>query len=174
LAAMGMNIEGTNALRPGAARASAPLVRLGSLRQDHSSLSQGRGVLPLTFYPDPGSIVICDFSTGFQPPEMVEVRPVVVISPRRRRGRLVTIVPLSSTQSNPIEPWHYEIPKGVYPPARGRMWAKCDMVETVALDRLDRVRTRDPSGRRAYVIFQLEAEHLEAIRAAVRAALGFS
>lgn len=28
--------------------------------------------MPLTFHPDTGTIVICDYSTGFQPPEMVE------------------------------------------------------------------------------------------------------
>jgi len=40
--------------------------------------------LALQFSPAPGAIVICDYSTGFRPPEMVKVRPVVVISPRRR------------------------------------------------------------------------------------------
>jgi hypothetical protein len=32
--------------------------------------------------------VICDFSTGFRPPETVKIRPVVVIviSPRRREA----------------------------------------------------------------------------------------
>jgi uncharacterized protein YifN (PemK superfamily) len=31
--------------------------------------------MPLTFHPNAGDIVICDYSTGFQPPEMVKVRP---------------------------------------------------------------------------------------------------
>jgi mRNA interferase MazF len=127
--------------------------------------------LPLTFHPGPGAIVICDFSTGFRPPEMVKVRPVVVISPRRRTAQLATVVPLSSVAPAPIEPWHYCLPPGAYPPARGTIWAKCDMVATVALDRLDRVRIKMGSTR-TYQTFQLGAADLAAVLAGVRAALG--
>ena len=130
--------------------------------------------MPLSFHPDPGTIVICDFTTGFRPPEMVKLRPVVIVSPRRRRGQLATVVPLSSTPPAPLEPWHYQIPAGTYPPARGPMWAKCDMLPTVALDRLDRVKVRDAAGRRTYETFHLDAAALEAVRAAVKAALGFA
>jgi mRNA interferase MazF len=127
--------------------------------------------LPLTFHPGPGAMVICDFSTGFRPPEMVKVRPVVVISPQRRTSQLVTVVPLSSTAPVPIEPWHYRLPPGAYPPARGPIWAKCDMVATVALDRLDRVRVK-AGGVRTHQTFQLSATDLAAVLAGVRAALG--
>lgn len=41
-------------------------------------------------------VLICDFTTGFQAPEMVKKRPVVVVSPRRRIGQVCTVVPLSS------------------------------------------------------------------------------
>jgi len=130
--------------------------------------------VPLTFHPDRGTILICDFSTGFRPPEMVKVRPVVVISPRRRRGSgLVTVVPLSSTPPEPPEPWHYGLPAGVYPPARAPMWAKCDMVATVALDRLDRIKTRDARGNRSYQVYQIGEHHLQAVLKCVRAALDF-
>ena len=129
--------------------------------------------MPLTFHPGAGAIVICDFSTGFRAPEMVKVRPVVVISPRRRRGQLATVIPLSSTEPIPAEPWHLLIAPGVYPPARGPMWAKADMVVTVALDRLDRVKVRDAQGNRAYHVYQLPAADMPALRAAVLAALGF-
>lgn len=105
---------------------------------------------------------------------MVKLRPVVVISPRRRRAQLVTVVPLSSTSPAPFEAWHFQLPTGAYPPARGPMWAKCDMLATVALDRLDRVKVRDTAGRRTYEAFHLDAVALEAVRAAVKAALGFS
>lgn len=127
--------------------------------------------MPLTFHPGPGAIVICDFSTGFRPPEMVKLRPVVVISPRRRTTQLATVVPLSSTAPVPVEPWHYRLPPGVYPPARGPIWAKCDMVATVSLDRLDRVRVKS-GGTRTYQTFQLGDADLAAILTAVRAALG--
>ncbi len=129
--------------------------------------------MPLTFHPGAGAIVICDFSTGFRAPEMVKVRPVVVISPRRRHGQLATVIPLSSTEPVPAEPWHFVVPPGVYPPARGSMWAKADLVVTVALDRLDRVLVRDASGQRTYHVFQIGEPNMVELRRAVLAALGF-
>jgi uncharacterized protein YifN (PemK superfamily) len=107
--------------------------------------------MPLNFHPAPGLILICDFTTGFQPPEMVKKRPVVVISPRRRNGQLVTVVPLSSVEPIPSEPWHHKLVDGTYPLARSPMWAKCDMVQTVGTFRLDRVMTKDINGKRAYM-----------------------
>jgi mRNA interferase MazF len=48
-----------------------------------------------------GQILICDFSSGFVEPEMVKVRPVVVISPKPRKSihSLCTVVPLSTTRA---------------------------------------------------------------------------
>ena len=128
--------------------------------------------MPLTFRPKPGNVVICDYA-GFKPPEMVKVRPVVVLSPRHRSGRLVTIVPISSTPPAPAEPWHVELAPGAYPPARAPMWVKADLINTVAIDRLDRVMVRDPRGTRTYQVYQLDADCMAAIQAAVKAALGF-
>ncbi|HUB16094.1 MAG TPA: type II toxin-antitoxin system PemK/MazF family toxin [Acetobacteraceae bacterium] len=128
--------------------------------------------MPLTFHPTPGTIVICDFSTGFRPPEMVKARPVVVISPRRRTAQLATVVPLPSAAPLPIEPWHYCLPAGAYPPARGPIWVKGDIVTTVALHRLDRVRTKSRDGGRTYLTFQLGEAELAAVLACVRRALG--
>ncbi len=128
--------------------------------------------MPIAFHPHPGTILICDFSTGFQPPEMVKVRPVVVLSPRRRTSDLVTVVPLSSTEPTPLLPWHVEMPSGAYPPARGAMWAKCDVVATVARARLDRVRARGPQGQRTYSVPMLPPAAFAAVQVAVKAALG--
>ncbi len=128
--------------------------------------------MPIAFHPHPGTILICDFSTGFQPPEMVKVRPVVVLSPRRRTSDLVTVVPLSSTPPVPLLPWHLEMPAGAYPPARGPMWAKCDVVVTVAQWRLDRVRKKGPQGQRIYSIPALAPATFAALQACVKAALG--
>lgn len=128
--------------------------------------------MPLNFHPGPGTILICDFSTGFLAPEMVKVRPVVVISPRRRAVQgLVSIVPLSSVAPEPVEPWHYLLPPGCYPLARGPIWAKCDMVAAVALRRLDRVMVRR-EGKRSYQAFQMGGVEFAAVQAGVRAALG--
>jgi uncharacterized protein YifN (PemK superfamily) len=51
------------------------------------------------------------------------------------------------------------------------MWAKCDMVATVALTRLDRVMVK-AGGKRTYHAFPLSPADLEAILRGVRAALG--
>ena len=126
--------------------------------------------MALTFHPGPGAIVICDFSTGFGAPEMVKVRPVVVISPRRRTGQLATVVPLSSKEPERREPWHYPLRDGTYPPARSRMWVKADLVASVALDRLDRIMVR-VGGQRTYQVFQLDADELRNVHLAVKAAL---
>jgi mRNA interferase MazF len=128
--------------------------------------------MALGFHPNAGDIVICDYSTGFKPPEMVKVRPVVVISPRRRGSQLVTVVPISSVASSPTEPWHYLLPTGAYPPARGPVWVKADIVATVGLARLDRVKTKGPGGSRLYRVFRLEPDVMRAVRSAVKAALG--
>ena len=130
--------------------------------------------MPLTFHPIPGVIVICDFSTGFRAPEMVKKRPVVIISPRRRMGQLVTVVPLSSSEPKPVEPWHWPVPDGIYPPARGPMWGKADIVQTVGLDRLDRIMVRQRDGTRAYHVYQLTELQLSSLRFAVRAGLGLA
>ena len=130
--------------------------------------------MALNFHPAPGTIAIRDYSTGFIAPEMVKVRPVVVLSPRRRGSQLVTVVPLSSTEPIPAEPWHVLLPPGIYPPARGPMWVKADIVATVALTRLDRVKMKGRGGVRTYQTFQIDAACLAAIRAATKAALGLT
>jgi len=126
----------------------------------------------LTFHPGPGAIVICNFTTGFLPPEMVKIRPVVIVSPRRRTTQLATVVPLSSTPPSPPQPWHHQCAATAYPPARGPIWAKCDMLATVGLARLDRVRVRGTGGGWQYQVFQVPASDLAAILVGVKAALG--
>lgn len=86
--------------------------------------------MSITFHPNPGTVLICDFSTGFQPPEMVKRRHVVVVSPRRRHhSGLCLVVPFSTVAPNPVEAFHHLIPVGAYPffhPQRD-VWAKGDM-----------------------------------------------
>ena len=86
---------------------------------------------------------MCNFE-GFREPEMIKTRPVVVLSPKRRRKgggmALYTVVPLSTVEPNRIEPYHHQMdPQSV--PASQRApdkasWAKCDMVNTVSSERL--------------------------------------
>ena len=125
----------------------------------------------LTFHPKPGTLLMCDFDTGFKAPEMVKKRPVVVISPRRRRSsaQLYTVVPLSTTAPNPVESFHHRMsPKSLPVSLRSQdAWAKCDMLYTVSLNRLDRVRV----GKSTYSAPQVLAGDLDAIRRGVIEAL---
>jgi mRNA interferase MazF len=57
-----------------------------------------------------GTIVTVDFDQGFQAPEMVKRRLAIVISPPiKQRGKLLTVVPLSTTAPEPIMPYHCQI-----------------------------------------------------------------
>ena len=66
--------------------------------------------MPITFYPRPGSVLICDFNSGFKEPEMVKKRPVVVVSPWARRfTELFTVVPLSGTAPQVVRDYHVKL-----------------------------------------------------------------
>ncbi len=64
--------------------------------------------MALTFQPRPGTVVMCDFA-GYVVPEMVKVRPVVVIARNRKNRHLVTVVPLSTTVPNNMEDHHHQL-----------------------------------------------------------------
>jgi len=123
--------------------------------------------MALTFHPHPGIVLICDFNTSFKVPEMIKRRPVVVISPRpRRSNQLCTIVPLSTTAPNPVEPFHHRMdPRSLLERLAGKeTWAKCDMLATVSLERLDRVMVeKRPDGKQVYVADPVTPGDLEAI-----------
>ena len=127
--------------------------------------------MALRFHPDSGTILICDFRDGV-PPEMVKARPVLVISPRSRGQGLVTVVPMSETAPLHPQPWHVPVPAGVYPIARGPMWFKCDMLYTVGLARLDRVRAGRAGTNRQYLAPVVGQELLALVRRGVASALG--
>jgi uncharacterized protein YifN (PemK superfamily) len=84
---------------------------------------------------------MCDYRTGFRPPEMVKRRPIVVIAPKPRRARRgpYLVVPLSTTTPRVVEAFHVRIPAGRYwflSPSLD-VWAKCDLIAAVAPFRLD-------------------------------------
>jgi mRNA interferase MazF len=133
--------------------------------------------MALPFHPAPGMVLMCDFSTGFKPPEMVKYRPVVVVSPRpRSKTQLCIVVPLSTTPPVPVEAHHHCLDPASLPAklASRQTWAKCDMLTTVSLDRLDRVKAgKDPStGKRLYVSRKVTPEDFKAIQIAIFEALG--
>ncbi len=123
--------------------------------------------MALLYQPRPGCVVMCDFK-GNVVPEMIKVRPVVVIARNRKNRQLVTIVPLSTTMPTALEDHHHPLAANPMPgKASVRCWAKCDMVATVSLARLDRVK----GPKRQYVVPVLPAADFEAIRRAVATAL---
>ncbi len=73
--------------------------------------------MSILFHPKPGQILLCDFSPGFKEPEMVKSkRPIVVLTGAiQGRANLVTIAPLSTTEPQPLQPYHYKIPKQSMP-----------------------------------------------------------
>jgi uncharacterized protein YifN (PemK superfamily) len=123
--------------------------------------------MALLYQPRPGAVVMCDFR-GYVIPEMVKVRPVVVLARNRKNRQLVTVVPLSTTAPTALEDYHHELAANPLPGKAGVVcWAKCDMVATVSLARLDRYKV----ARGQYVVPVLPAADFEAIRRAVATGL---
>lgn len=126
--------------------------------------------MAITFIPDAGDVLMCDF-TGFIAPEMTKIRRVVVLSPRTRRSFPGTylVVPVSKTPPIPPEPHHHEFKPRSYHffDHMDSVWVKADMVTCVGAHRLDRVML---NGR--YTRCQVRKEDLHLIRKAVLHALG--
>jgi uncharacterized protein YifN (PemK superfamily) len=127
----------------------------------------------------PGTIVLCDYNTGFVQPEMIKRRPAVVISPRLpHRERLCTVVPLSQTapRSNVAYQCKVVLERELPHPFPGReFWVKADMLATVSFGRLDLFRTaRDQSGRRKYIHPKLPQEDMRRVSICILHALGLS
>jgi uncharacterized protein YifN (PemK superfamily) len=103
--------------------------------------------MALKFQPHIGTVLMCDFA-GSVEPEMVKVRPVVILARNRTNKDLVTIVPLSTTKPLSMQDCHYELPLNPIPGNQTvTCWAKCDMIATVSIARLDRVKIRTAKGR---------------------------
>lgn len=113
---------------------------------------------------------MCDFR-GYVVPEMVKVRPVIIVSRNRKNRELITVVPLSTTAPEYLEGHHHELSSNPLPGKEGvTCWAKCDMIATVSLARLDRYKV----ARREYVAPSLAEADFEAIKKAIMSALGLS
>lgn len=134
--------------------------------------------MALSYHPRTGEIVLCNYNTGFIAPEMVKLHPVVVVSPRlRRRDNLVSVVPLSTTPPTPAELHHCQIALAIALPKpfdAPIMWAKCDMMATVALARLDRFRDGRGAGGgpRRFTTGKVSEAQLIEIRKAMLHGLG--
>jgi len=126
--------------------------------------------MSLTIHPKAGYVLMCNFA-GYVAPEMVKARPIVVVSPNHlRRPGLVSVVPLSTTPPDPVEAYHYKLTGNPVPgSSAGEVWAKCDMLATVSLTRLDRIKIE----RGRYEIGHVSMDQVRAIRLAVALSLGF-
>lgn len=133
--------------------------------------------MPLPFHPPAGQILICDFE-GLKEPEIVKRRPVVVVSPRRRRGQVIcTVVPISTTPPIPELPHHFQLqiePALPNPYSATNVWVKCDMIYTVAAHRLCLPWYRDAGGERRYVNQYVSDDDLQVIQRCLLSSLGFS
>jgi uncharacterized protein YifN (PemK superfamily) len=128
--------------------------------------------MSLPYQPRASYVVMCDF-TGFVAPEMVKYRDVVVLAPNKQNNKLVTVVPLSTTPPKTVERHHHLLASNPRPHGDQleQVWAKCDMVYTVALARLDSYFTHTRRGGRQTVNSKVSATDFAAIRAGVAFAL---
>ena len=128
--------------------------------------------MTLLYQPRAGAVVRCDFR-GMIEPEMVKMRDVVVLVPHRQNRQLVTVVPLSTTAPSPVQPYHHALSADPRPDGdtMRTVWAKCDMVYTVSLERLEMHYTRTRRGGRQSQRVQLPPDDFAAIRRCVALAL---
>jgi uncharacterized protein YifN (PemK superfamily) len=128
--------------------------------------------MTLLHHPKIGEVLICDFPSCLREPEMVKKRPAIVVTREHSgRARLCTVVPLSTTAPASPRPYHVQIREEALPKSLRSQhhWAKCDMLYTFGIDRLDRVRSgRDRvTGRRIYETGRVSTEELARIQTAI-------
>lgn len=131
--------------------------------------------MPIKFHPKIGQLLLCDFSQGFQKPEMIKPnRPVIVVSSDMPgRSGLVTIVALSTKEPDKIMPFHYRIPRQSMPMLGNFQeqdsWIKGDMVYTVGFHRLNLIKlgSRGANGKRQYYQRRLGREQMKAVYSCV-------
>ena len=113
---------------------------------------------------------MCDFA-GFIVPEMVKVRPVVILSKHKHNRHLVTIVPLSTTEPTKLEDHHHEL--STNPRLDDHFFfndTTTTEIYTVALARLDRYQI----GKNQFVTPTLAQSDFDAIRAGVVSSLNLA
>ncbi len=135
--------------------------------------------MPLKYHPKTGTIVICDYNTGFTSPEMTKRRLAVVISPQfKRRNNLCTVVPFSTTPPNPIMPYHYllHLNPTLPPPYNStEQWVKADMLATVSFQRLSLPFSgKGADGKRQYIKKVLTGHDFKSIQRCMLNAVGLN
>lgn len=127
----------------------------------------------LRFQPQISSVLMCDFK-GLIVPEIVKIRPIIVIARNRCNNKLVTVVPVSTTEPIPFLDHHHELRQNPIPGKEHlRCWVKCDMVMTISIERLDRVKIRTRNGR-DYIIPSIPHYEIIEIKNSVIHGIGMS
>jgi len=124
----------------------------------------------LTIIPDPGTVLICDYDTGFIPPEMVKKRRIIVVSPKSMNNRgLCMVVPVSTTPPDNALPVHVRFEPGQYRFFARDVpcWAKCNMLAAVAYRRLDRIRIENQ-----FIAPRIDKNDFDRIREALSHVIG--
>src|SRR4030088_3208364 len=94
----------------------------------------------ITFHPNSGEVLMCDFD-GNIVPEIVKLRPVVVVSADHSSGTpICLVVPFSTRPPSVLKPVHFYVPAGRYPFGEVDQWVKGDLITHVSFMRLDRIR----------------------------------
>ena len=135
--------------------------------------------MALRYHPKTGTIVICDYNTGFLPPEMTKRRLAVVISPQfKRRNNLCTVIPFSTTPPDTIMPYHYllHLNPTLPPPYNStEQWVKADMLATVSFNRLSLPFSgKGVDGKRQYIKKILKGHDFESIQRCMLNAVGLN
>ena len=125
-------------------------------------------IMSLQFYPGAWRIMQCDFNTGFKPPEMIKIRPVITISRARNDGaRLCTVIPISSAPPNVVRDFHYQLPTNLLPihiqANYPESWVKVDMIQTVSFSRLVMYWHGRKNGDRVYQTGAIPLEHRQVL-----------
>jgi uncharacterized protein YifN (PemK superfamily) len=143
---------------------------LAALEPSISTLKTAEVRLPVRYVPGPGRVVMCDF-THLKKPEMQKERRAIVISTRSASGNgRCTVVPVSKLPANEPNPHHFEFPGGSYPffHSSDPVWAVCDHVYTVGLDRLWAVNV----GLKPQANARISEQHLAEVRKLVGTGFG--
>lgn len=133
----------------------------------------------LQFHPPRASLITVRYEPGFKEPEMVKRRLAVVMSlPMKTRPRLITVVPLSTSEPERPAPYHCKIRVPFeLPDAWGDYdrWVKADMVCALGWHRCDLLTMgKDHSGRRQYQTQTLPPEIFAQITRCMLHGLGLS
>lgn len=127
----------------------------------------------ISFVPAAGMMLLCDFSTGFRPPEMIKVRVVIVVSERDKNRDTCIVVPISTNENRDSDRPVVPLTQAKYGFLRADSWAKCQIPNAVALRRLYLLRGPDGRGLDSHGTM-IDAADLRAVRNGAEIAIGLA